>query len=89
MYIELRRSYASDWEKWNAFRQEKVSVFMKLLQEGIDSGAIRNVNSEVFYQCISAAITAIADPEFLERCDLTYSQAVDTLQDIVFNGILA
>ncbi|MBR0149915.1 MAG: TetR/AcrR family transcriptional regulator [Synergistaceae bacterium] len=89
MYGDLRRFYESEWEKWISFRQDKINVFMSLLQQGINEGVLRPVNSAVFYQCISASMTAIASPEFLENNNLTYSQAVDTLQDIVFHGIIA
>ncbi|MBQ7221168.1 MAG: TetR/AcrR family transcriptional regulator [Synergistaceae bacterium] len=89
VYGDLQRFYKDEWEKWSAFRQEKISVFMKLLQEGIDSGAVKPVNFAVVYQCLNAAMEAIAKPDFLESNNLTYSQAVDTLQDIVFHGLLA
>ena len=89
VYGDLQRFYKADWEKWTSFRQEKVSKFMKLLQEGIDSGAVKPVNFAVVYQCLNTAMEAIAQPDFLESSGLTYSQAVDTLQEIVFHGLLA
>ena len=89
VYGDLQRFYKADWKKWTAFRQEKISSFMKLLQEGIDSGAVKPVNFAVVYQCLNAAMEAIAQPDFLENNNLKYSEAVDTLQDIVFHGLLA
>ena len=89
MYGDLQRYYPSEWEKWISFREDKIAVFMKLLQEGIDDGVLRPVNSAVVYQCLSASMSAIASPEFLGSSNLTYSQAVDTLQDIVFNGLVS
>ncbi|MBQ7169050.1 MAG: TetR/AcrR family transcriptional regulator [Synergistaceae bacterium] len=87
MYGDLKRYYPEEWERWTAFREEKVGVFMSILQEGINDGVLRPVNSAVVYQCLSASMTAIASPEFLASNSLTYAQAVDTLQDIVFNGL--
>lgn len=89
VYEDLQRFYKSDWKKWAAFRQEKINVFMNLLQNGIDSGAVKPVNFVVVYQCLNASMEAIANPEFLESNNLSYYQAVDTLQDIVFHGLLA
>ena len=89
VYGDLQWFYKADWKKWTAFRQEKISSFMKLLQEGIDSGAVKPVNFAVVYQCLNAAMEAIAQPDFLESNSLKYSEAVDTLQDIVFHGLLA
>lgn len=89
LHGDLRRSYKAEWEKWIAFRQAKIEVFMSILNEGINAGTIRPVNSAVVYQCLSASMNAISSPEFLADNNLTYSQAVDTLQDIVFNGLTA
>ena len=89
MYGDLQRYYPDEWEKWISFREEKIDVFMNLLRKGINDGVLRPVNSAVVYQCLSASMTAIASPEFLGNNNLTYSQAVNTLQDIVFNGLVS
>lgn len=88
VYAELQRFYEKDWERWQAFRQEKINVFMRLMQEGIDAGVLRPINRAVVYQCLSASMNALASPDFLDENNLTYSQAIDVLQEIVFHGLL-
>ena len=87
-YDDLQYFYESEWKRWLAFRQEKINVFMQLMQEGVNAGVLRPVNHVIVYQCLSTTMASLAAPDFLRENDLTYAQAIDSLQDIVLHGLL-
>jgi AcrR family transcriptional regulator len=87
IYADLRRDYETEWNRWAGFREKKISVFMEILQEGIDKGEFRTVNLDVMRQCLMVTSAALSEFDFLKNSNLTYSMALESLGDILFVGI--
>jgi AcrR family transcriptional regulator len=87
VYDELKLNYKEDWEKWMSFQQDKIDEFLMLIEEGIKKGEFRPVNLAVLRRCLILSASGLADSTFLEASRLSFSDALSTLQDILFNGI--
>ena len=87
VYTDLRVDYEKSWRRWTRFREQKIDVLMELLQEGIDRKEFRQVNLEVMRQCLLVTSEALSSFEFLQHSNLTYSNALESLGDILFTGI--
>ena len=87
IYDELRLNYEEDWNRWMTFQQEKIDDLMVLLREGMEKKEVRPVNEAVLRRCLILSASGLADSSFLEENRLSFSDALSTLQDILFNGI--
>lgn len=87
-YNDLKLSYPEEALRWEKFYEEKVSDVMNLLQKGVTEGIFRPVSLPVVQHCLYVSAAALTDPEFLRKNNLTYEQAITTLQDLLFQGLL-
>lgn len=87
VYDELRLNYEEDWNRWQAFQKEKIDILMALIEEGVEANEFRPVNEAVLRRCLILSASGLADSSFLEENRLSFSDALSTLQDILFNGI--
>ena len=88
IYGDLQMHFPQEWERWEKFRQEKVAGFVKLLEEGIAQGVFRPVNTAVVQRALLVLSSSFADNDFLSDNNLTYSQAIESVSDWIFKGIL-
>ena len=88
-FEDLKLLYPDEYAHWEIFYREKVEDVIGLLQEGVEAGLIRPVRLPVVQHCLYVSAMALADPVFLQQYDLTYQQAVETLEDVLFHGIFA
>lgn len=88
-YLEdLQIMYPNEYDRWQAFYTEKVADVMHLLEQGVSDGIFRPVCLPVVQHCLYISAVALADADFLKRYDLTYQQAVETLEDVLFHGLM-
>jgi AcrR family transcriptional regulator len=87
VYDELRLDYEEDWKKWMHFQQEKIDDLLELIDEGTKKREFRPVNLPVLRRCLILSASGLADSAFLEKNRLSFSDALSSLQDILFNGI--
>ena len=89
IYSDLQMNYPQEWERWEKFRQERVAIFVKLLEDGIAQGVFRPVNVAVMQRSLLVLSDSFADNDFLNENNMTYSQAIESISDWLFKGILA
>lgn len=87
IYLDLQQFYPEEWQRFQAFRQEKINGVLDILQEGMDKGIFRPINLLVLRQCLLASSEALLDRDFLQKSNLTYSDALDVLRDILLYGV--
>lgn len=87
VFQDLRLLYEAQWQRWRAFQTAKIDEIISLLQAGIDQGLYRPINTDVMRYTLEHAVAALADVEFLNKHHLTYSEAIQSLSDILLNGI--
>jgi len=87
-YSDLKLSYPEEALRWDNFYEAKVNDVMNLLQEGVVKGSFRPISLPVVQHCLYVSAAALTDSEFLRKNNLTYEQAITTLQDLLFHGLL-
>ncbi|WP_196596294.1 TetR/AcrR family transcriptional regulator [Pectinatus frisingensis] len=87
IYTDLRTDYSSEWHRWSIFREKKINVLMDILEEGIQKHEFRKVNLDVMHQCLLVTSEALSEYNFLKKSNLTYSEALKNLGDIIFFGL--
>lgn len=88
-YRELEMQYPREYERWQTFFHQKIDVTIDMLQQGVDAGVFRPISLQVLQRCLYASAAAITVPAFLKEHDLTYQEALESLEDILFHGLLA
>ncbi|WP_294024071.1 TetR/AcrR family transcriptional regulator [uncultured Megasphaera sp.] len=88
-FEDLQLLYPDEYGRWQDFYKEKVQDVIGILQEGVETGLFRPVCLPVVQHCLYVSAMALADPAFLAHYDLTYQQAVETLEDVLFHGLVA
>lgn len=87
VYEDLRMMYEDKWKQWVEFQNEKIEMLMSLLKEGIEKEEFRKVNLAVVRQCLLVSSVNLTDVRFLRENNLNYSSVIETLFDVIFNGI--
>ena len=87
-HSDLKLSYPDESLRWDKFYEEKVSDIVSLLQKGVSEGIFRPVSLPVVQHCLYVSAAALTDTDFLRKNNLTYEQAITTLQDLLFHGLL-
>ena len=88
-YLEdLRLLYPVEYDRWQEFYTEKVADVMQLLEQGVRDGIFRPVCLPVVQQCLYVSAVSLADTDFLKQYNLTHQQAVETLEDVLFYGLM-
>lgn len=86
---DLRRYYPKEYQKREAIQLMKKECFNRLLLEGVQAGVIRkDCNQGILNIMVRQTIDAILDGEFLRSQDLTLTQAIRQLKEIVLYGIV-
>ena len=88
IYSDLKTLYPKEWERWEEFRLQKIENLLTLLKFGINDGVFRPVNTAVLQRCLLLMSESLTDENFLTENNLTYSQAIESMCDLIFNGFL-
>jgi AcrR family transcriptional regulator len=83
----LQRSFPSLWNKINEERKKRIKGYENLLREGIESGVLKPINPAVVIELYNSALLTATSTPFLYRYDLTWSQSVELVKQIIFDGI--
>ena len=86
---DIKRYLPAEWERITCFRQKLARDVARILEEGIQSGDIRPVNTAVAAQLLLRACDDYLDYRFLEANNLTFGDALQALNDIFQYGVLA
>lgn len=74
---ELNQKLEADWEP-----------ILQLLETGIAEGDVRNINLTVFRMMITSTMESFLANGLLEKNEISYNDALNSLMDIVMKGIL-
>ena len=88
IYEDLRISFPEEWQCCEDFRCKKLDILIDLINEGITRNEFRLIDTSVLQYCLITMSAMLNDPKFLNDNDLTYSQAIESLRDLIFYGIL-
>ncbi|QZY55439.1 TetR/AcrR family transcriptional regulator [Crassaminicella profunda] len=86
-FYEMKQYYPKQWQKVEQWFAEWSPEF-ELIEEGIESGKLRRVNTIVFRKMIIESIMALADRSFLMKNDFTLKEALHNMVDIILYGLV-
>ncbi|MBS3681807.1 TetR/AcrR family transcriptional regulator [Ornithinibacillus massiliensis] len=87
LLIQLKKLHYNQWEKLNNFISHEWDIVIELIERGINEGAIRKINIQLFIELYLGAINQIYDAKFSLKNRLTMSQILNSAIDILLNGI--
>lgn len=85
---DLHLYYPKEFQIIEKFREEQHERFLSLIVQGIESYAIRPINTKVLHQLIASTINDLLSYRFLTESNVTYSDALADMSDIILNGLL-
>lgn len=86
---ELRRYYPEEYKKREGIQAMKREYFNQLLAEGVETGDIHaDVRPGVLNMIVKQSVDGILDGDFLRSHDLSLTQAIEQLKQIIFYGIM-
>ncbi|MFJ7738402.1 TetR/AcrR family transcriptional regulator [Lysinibacillus sp. NPDC097287] len=84
---QLKRSYPAQWERVNReFNQW--DDLKTLLEEGIRTGIIKDINIDLLMKLIIEASNITLDRRFLLGHSITITQSFETIVDVLLNGFM-
>ena len=87
-YRDLEFSYPEEFQRLQAFYKEQVDYVGTLLQKGIEAGTFRPLPLAVIQHTLYVSTAALLDENFLKENHLTYEQVIESLEELLFHGIL-
>lgn len=87
VYDDLRQNYGEKWKKVIKFRERRMERLTDLVKQGMENGIIRHVNPGVLQQIIESATDDFISYRFLAKNNITYTDAVADMLDILINGL--
>ena len=76
------------WEEFVSFRTEQILALEALVKSAIRKGEFRKINHSLAVRVYLGAIDNVINPEFLEKENLTFAQAIDMVMDIWSKGVI-
>lgn len=83
----LQRSFPSLWDKINEEREKRIKGYENLLREGIESGILKPINPAAVIEIYNSALLTATSASFLYQYDLTWSQSLELVKQMIFDGI--
>ena len=87
VYKDLEIHYSQIWNDWFNFRLEQFEAMMDLLKEGVRQGSFREVNLNVLRMILITSTKNLTDPVFLKEQNMTGSDVMRVLEEIILKGI--
>lgn len=87
LLADLKRLHYNQWVKIDDFLKQEWDLVVKLMEEGIETGVIREINLQLFVELYLGAINQIYQPNFSLKTNLTMSEILKSVMDILLNGI--
>lgn len=87
LLVDLKRLHYNQWVKIDEFLKQEWDLVIKLMEEGIKTGVIREINLQLFVELYLGAINQIYQSNFSLNTKLTMSEILKSVIDILLNGI--
>ncbi|KKI92500.1 TetR family transcriptional regulator [Bacillus sp. SA1-12] len=84
---DLKKHHYHQWEKLDYFIKKEWSIVLQLMEQGIEQGLIRPINLQAFIELYLGAINQIYDPISSNQRQQTFGERLQTVMDILLNGI--
>ena len=86
---ELRSLFPKEWTKIEAHRKWKLPVMKQLFTKAIDNGEIRSdISPDIIELTFVSTVDALYNYDGLKKIDMTFNQAMEDFEKILFTGIL-
>jgi len=87
LLADLKRLHYNQWVKIDDFLKQEWDLVVKLMEEGIETGVLREIDSQLFIELYLGAINQIYQSSFSLNTKLTMSEILKSVMDILLNGI--
>ena len=91
-YEALRNDYLQDFKIIEKIREDfdkqEISMISEILTEGVENNEFKIENINLTAKAIVIALKGFEIPFFIEKVDTDFESQLDSLIDILFNGIL-
>lgn len=88
LYEDLRYYYPNEWQLVSDFREDQLNHLTSLIIQSIEAKSLRPVNIAVLRQMITSTMNDLFNFRFLEENNITHSDALAALADIIVYGLL-
>ncbi|USG64962.1 TetR/AcrR family transcriptional regulator [Brevibacillus ruminantium] len=88
LWQELKRYYPEQWKLVEDCLEEGWDNVRSLLEKGMEQGQFERVSIPVFLQMYIAAIKQLMDRQFVAAINMTVSDALDAMVEILLHGIV-
>ena len=88
VYDDLKINYPAEWQRCEEFRRSKVDVLLKFIEDCIRREVFRPVNLAVVRRLLMFMSSILSDSKFLAENNLTYTQAIAALRELMLNGFV-
>ena len=88
LYDDLRHYYPDEWQLALESRQEQLNRLTSLIVQSIENKSVRPVNVNVLRQIVTSDMNELFDYRFLEKSNMTFTDALSAMSDIIVFGLL-
>lgn len=89
LFIELRRYHPEQWTKIEQGINEEWEVITGLVEEGINSGVLRSMDTPVLIQTLKTLMKSIFEQGGIASNQITIQESLAMMVDIVLYGIIS
>lgn len=86
-YQDIEIHYPEIWKMWMDFKYEEFDYMMELLKAGVAAGAFREVNLTILRMILITSTHNLNDADFLREQNMTGTDVMNVLEDIILHGI--
>ncbi|OLQ49201.1 TetR family transcriptional regulator [Bacillus licheniformis] len=86
---ELKKYHYDAWLTLDTFMKEEWTVVLELLNECKRRKRIRNINPDLFVHMYIGSINQVYDPEYPLKHQFTTGEVLESIVNVLFNGITA
>lgn len=85
---DMKKLFPEQWERIDSFLQSDWEQIRGLVEEGIESGYIKDFNVPLMMKVIIASVNTTLDQKFYLENQITTEKALEDIVSILLNGIL-
>lgn len=89
VWYELKRYYPEQWKLIEEFNQQEWEQVQIILEHGVEQGIFRKIQLPVLIQMYTGGIEQLIDQQIAGNHQMTISEALDAMIDILLGGVLA
>jgi len=89
VWYELKRYYPEQWKLIEEFNHQEWEHVQIILEHGVEQGIFRKIQLPVLIQMYTGGIEQLIDQQLAGKHQMTISEALDAMIDILLGGVLA